>query len=64
MPFKSQAQNRFFRSIASGDIKDKNLSKNTAKKFIEDTDHQKVRNLPQYVDKKSKFSRLKKAMKD
>lgn len=64
MPFKSQAQAKFFRAIASGDIKNKSLKPNMAQRFIEDTNHQKTHNLPEHVPKKQvKFHRIKKSMK-
>lgn len=61
MPFKSKKQSALFHSIAEGDIKRSGLSKETAEKFIEDTDHQKTKKLPEYA-KSHKFKRLKKAM--
>ena len=35
MPPKSQKQARWFRAVASGDIKKKGLSRKTAKEFVE-----------------------------
>lgn len=58
MPFKSKQQMKLFYAAANkkGGIKD--LSQDVAKKFIEDTDHQKGKNLPEH-----KFSKLKKYLK-
>lgn len=59
MPFKSKSQAKLFFAAANGDS-DK-ISKETAKKFIKDTDHQKTENLPEH---KSKFKRLKSKMSE
>lgn len=62
MPFKSQAQARFFFAAAGKKGGLDGLKPGAAKKFISDTDHQKVGELPDYAPeepKAPKFPKLK-----
>jgi len=60
MPFKSQAQAKLFFAAKAGKLKGEGPDPEVAKKFIKDTEHQKIGNLPEY--KKNKFPKLKKYM--
>lgn len=60
MPFKSQAQARFFFAAAGKKKGLDGLKSATAEKFIADTDHQKIGNLPEYSTKESKASKFPK----
>lgn len=65
--FKSQAQARFFFAAAAGKKKGLDgLKPETAKSFIQDTNHQKIGELPEYAPeepKVPKFPKLKQAFK-
>lgn len=63
MPFKSQAQAKFFFASAAKKGGLPGLKQNTAKNFIQDTEHQKIGNLPEYAPKQPKFPSIKKAWK-
>lgn len=51
MPPKSKAQARFFRAVASGDIREKGLSKKQALEFVA---HVPTKKLPERVQPKRK----------
>lgn len=62
MPFKSKAQARLFYAAAKKKGGIKGLDQSTAEKFIEDTEHQKLKGLPEHK-KAPKFKRVKQLMK-
>lgn len=67
MPFTSQAQARFFFAAAGKKKGLDGLKPATAQKFIADTDHQKIGNLPDYTTKEPKspkFPKLKQAFQN
>jgi len=49
MPLKSQAQSRFIHGVASGSIKKPGFSQQAAQKFLSDSGHQNVSQLPQRI---------------
>jgi hypothetical protein len=51
MPPKSKSQARFFRAVASGDIKEKGLSKKQALEFVA---HAPTKGLPEKAKPKAK----------
>lgn len=63
MPFKSQAQAKFFFASAAKKGGLPGLKQSAAKSFIQDTEHQKIGDLPEHVQSKPKFPSIKKAWK-
>lgn len=55
MPFKSSQQAKLFYSSANKKGGVDGLSQDTAKKFIEDSGHQKLSKLPKFAKLKSKL---------
>lgn len=62
MPFKSKAQMRLFYAAMNKKGGVGKLSQETAKKFIEDSDHQSMKDLPNKIGKR--FSKLTKILGD
>lgn len=60
MPFASKKQAALFYAAANKKGGLKGLDQSTAEKFIEDSDHQKLKKLPEYKDK---FHKVKSIMK-
>lgn len=55
MPFKSLAQARLFYGARNTKGGLKGISQKTAGKYIKDTNHQKIGNLPRFVGLKKKM---------
>lgn len=62
MPFKSKAQARFFFAAKNKKGGLDNLSQKDASKFIKDTNHQKLEDLPEKVPN-TRFKSLKKVLR-
>lgn len=62
MPFKSKQQAKLFYAAANKEGGIKGLAQDTAKKFIEDSAHQSLKNLPSKA-KPHKFGKLAKMLK-